>query len=198
MKTLIAHDSVYGNTEKIARAVGVALGAWQVLPVAQVKPEHLAGLECLVVGSPTRAMRPTPAVMAFLRRLPAGSLLGLRTAAFDTRANVAGINSRILHFMVRVFGYAADPIAARLKRKGGVLAAPPMGFIVKGSEGPLAEGELERAAVWAGVVAASGDALHRPPPRAALDRNDTRPHAPHAATASVLEQGAGHRRAGDR
>jgi hypothetical protein len=51
--------------------------------------------------------------------------------------------------MVKLFGYAAIPIANRLRKKGGELALPPEGFIVEGTEGPLRRGELERAADWA-------------------------------------------------
>jgi hypothetical protein len=32
---------------------------------------------------------------------------------------------------------------------GGRLVAPPEGFAVEGTEGPLKQGELERAAEWA-------------------------------------------------
>jgi hypothetical protein len=51
--------------------------------------------------------------------------------------------------LVNVFGYAAKPISDRLEKKGGELAVPPEGFYVDGTEGPLTEGELERAADWA-------------------------------------------------
>jgi hypothetical protein len=34
-------------------------------------------------------------------------------------------------------------------KKGGELVFPPEGFLVKKSEGPLKDGELERAAEWA-------------------------------------------------
>ena len=51
--------------------------------------------------------------------------------------------------LVNFFGYAAKPIANRLQKKAGALIAAPEGFIVKGKEGPLKEGELERAAQWA-------------------------------------------------
>ena len=37
---------------------------------------------------------------------------------------------------------------ARAKKKKGELALEPEGFIVTGTEGPLKEGELERAANW--------------------------------------------------
>jgi flavodoxin I len=45
--------------------------------------------------------------------------------------------------------YAAGKIADSLKKKGATLMASPEGFFVKGKEGPLKEGELERAAGWA-------------------------------------------------
>jgi hypothetical protein len=70
-------------------------------------------------------------------------------AAFDTRVEVAKVNSAFLTFMVKLFGYAAEPIARGLKKKGGLLVGTPAGFFVLGKEGPLEEGELERAASWA-------------------------------------------------
>jgi hypothetical protein len=54
-----------------------------------------------------------------------------------------------LNFFVNIFGYAAKPIGERLVKKGGDLNMPPEGFFVTGTEGPLKEGELERAADWA-------------------------------------------------
>jgi len=65
MKALVVYDSFFGNTEKIAQTIGNALGApadVEVLRVGNVKPEQLTGLGLLVVGSPTRAFRPTPAI----------------------------------------------------------------------------------------------------------------------------------------
>jgi len=45
--------------------------------------------------------------------------------------------------------FDTKPISDKLTKKGGVLAASPEGFYVKGTEGPLKEGELERAAARA-------------------------------------------------
>jgi flavodoxin I len=53
-------------------------------------------------------------------------------------------------FIVDKGGYAASTIAKALKKKGGQLAAPGEGFYVTGEQGPLKDGELERAADWAG------------------------------------------------
>lgn len=152
MKVLVVYDSAYGNTEKIAQAIGSALGAppdVEVRRAGDVQPAQLAGLQLLVVGSPTQKFTMLPGAGAFLKSLPPNGLQGIRVAAFDTRINVAEANSALLRTMVSWFGYAAEKIAAQLKKKGGAEAAPPGTFFVKGTEGPLAEGELERAAAWA-------------------------------------------------
>jgi len=150
-KTLIIYDSIFGNTEKIARAIGGSLGSQAevgTLRVGDMQPEQLTGLELLIVGSPTRGFRPTPAIAAFLKTIPANNLKGIRVAAFDTRLSVKDVNNILLNILARIFGYAAAPIAASLTKNGGVLALPPEGFFVKASEGPLKEGELERSAAW--------------------------------------------------
>jgi hypothetical protein len=76
--------------------------------------------------------------------------------AFDTRFTESNIAEApaILGFFVRIFGYAAEPIAGRLEKKGGELVLPPEGFYVGDTEGPLLEGELERAAAWANQILA--------------------------------------------
>lgn len=152
MKALVVYDSVFGNTEKVAQAIGAALGPEgdvTVLKAGDAQPAQLQGIELLVVGSPTRAFSATPAIRAFLRRIPAKGLQGVKVAAFDTRMVVAEANSAILSFMVKLFGYAAEPMGAKLERKGGERAAAPEGFFVGGTEGPMKDGELERARVWA-------------------------------------------------
>lgn len=152
MKALVVYDSFFGNTEQIARAIGDALAAQadvQILRVGDVKPEHLTGLGLLVVGSPTRGFSASPATKAWLKALAPDSLREVKVAAFDTRIAVSDVNSRILSVLVKLFGYAAEPIAARLQKRGGTLVIPPEGFFVKDTEGPLKDGELKRAAAWA-------------------------------------------------
>jgi flavodoxin len=159
MEALVIYDSFFGNTERIAQSIGNALG-WPedvgILLVGDVKPEQLAGLKLLIVGSPTRAFRPSPAIKKFLKSIPKNGLKGVKVAAFDTRITDEEIDSAvfILRVMVNIFGYAAKPIADRLVKKGGQLIAPPEGFFVQGMEGPLKEGELERASDWAKQIMA--------------------------------------------
>lgn len=148
MKALVVYDSAYGNTEAIAKAIGGACQAI-VLRVGEVKPDHLEGLDFLIVGSPTQAFQSLPSVKAFLKNLPAGSIKGVKVASFDTRVDVKQVGNRFLTFLVRLFGYAAEPIMSALVKKGGVRAGEPIGFIVSDKEGPLLDGEIERAIQWA-------------------------------------------------
>ena len=49
---------------------------------------------------------------------------------------------------MKLFGYAAEPISKKLRNKGAEIVIPPEGFCVNDTEGPLKEGELERAKSW--------------------------------------------------
>jgi flavodoxin I len=152
MKAVVIYDSAFGNTAQIAQAIGNALGSQAEVTVRQVsgvRPEQLTNVNLVIVGSPTQGFRPTAAVTDFLRETLAIGLKGVKVAAFDTRIATSDIKSSILRFVVKLGGYAAKPIADRLKQSGGELIMPPEGFYVEGKEGPLKEGELERAADWA-------------------------------------------------
>lgn len=141
MRALVVYDSFYGNTEEIAKAIGgaIASGEVSVLRAGEVGPPELENISLLVVGAPTQGGRPTPQIRDFLDRVSKAEINGVDAAAFDTR-----VTSKV----AKIFGYAAGKIASSLKKKGANLIAEPEGFFVEGKEGPLTEGELERAAVW--------------------------------------------------
>ena len=154
MSSLVVFDSSFGNTEKIAVALGIGLGE----NVRSAKPEdcdpsNLGPIDLLIVGSPTQGGRPTPTIKDWLGRIPSGSLKNVGVAAFDTRFDQAshGFGMRLL---LRLVGFAAPRIAIELEAKGGTLLAPPEGFIVEAKEGPLREGELDRARAWARSISA--------------------------------------------
>jgi flavodoxin len=134
MKALVIYDSTYGNTEKIARAIGEAIGG-QVRLVGEVNPANLHGFDLLFIGSPTHGGWFTEGIRDLLKASPA--LEGVSVAVFDTRTKKS------------LFGFAAPRISRSLEKNGGKLAAPPEGFIVLGTQGPLLDGELQRAAKWA-------------------------------------------------
>lgn len=140
MKTLIVYDSVYGNTERIAKAIGEGVaGMVEVLRTAEADLSNLEALDLVIVGSPTHGGRPTPAMRDFLNRAPEHAFKGTNVAAFDTRST---------NRLVSIFGYAAGRIGDNLRKKGGSQVVSPEGFYVIGTKGPLKEGELERAAAW--------------------------------------------------
>ena len=139
MAAWVVYESVHGNTETIARAIGKSLGA-KVLRAAEADPAQMAGVDLLVVGSPTYGGRPVPGVQGFLGKIPGARLQGVRVAAFDTRITAK---------FAKIFGYASGRILDVLVRNGGTRAKDPEGFFVKGSSGPLADGEEQRAAAWA-------------------------------------------------
>ncbi len=145
MTTFVVYDSQYGNTEKVAQAIGTALRA-EVQRAGAADPAHLQSGDLLIVGSPTQGGRPTQAMQAFLAQIPAANLKGLKAATFDTRARAA---------WVKIFGNAADRMGKFLTGKGATLMTKPEGFFVMKTEGPLAEGELARAASWAEGLAKS-------------------------------------------
>ena len=138
MKALIIYDSTYGNTEKVAQAIGQAISG-KVRRVGQVSPSDLKSFDLVIIGSPTMGGRPTEAIQALLRAAEP-TLKGTKVATFDTRLTAK---------WVRIFNYAAPRMASRLKDMGATLLGTPEGFFVLGKEGPLKEGELERAAAWA-------------------------------------------------
>ena len=152
MKSLVIYDSVFGNTAKVAQAVGKALGTAKttsVVHVGDVQSEMLKEIDLLVVGSPTRGFRPMEGITKFIKELPAGELIGKHAAAFDTRMDPEKIKSGFLRFIVKRGGYADKAIVKGLLDKGAQVLEPSAGFYVKESEGPLEDGELERAAAWA-------------------------------------------------
>lgn len=152
MKGLVVYESFFGNTERVAEEIGRALGTYaQVRAVRanEVDNTMLDEIDFLVVGSPTRKFRATPGVMRFLRGLSPGKLRNVKAAAFDTRVDLSQIKSPLFRFIVGSAGYAAKPIAKLLERSGARVVAEPEGFIVTGTEGPLKEGEIQRATHWA-------------------------------------------------
>jgi len=157
MNALVVYASQFGNTEKIARAIGSALathGPTEVRPVAEVggiPPDT----DLLVVGGPTQGHGIDKTMKSFLAGLSPAAVADVPVAAFDTR----------LRWPVLLSGSAGRRIARQLRKMGGQVLVEPGSFLVEGGEGPLVAGDLDRAAVWAEHLAAA--ALNA---RAAHDR----------------------------
>jgi flavodoxin len=141
MKALVIYDSLYGNTERIAKYIGNTIkGDVTICRITKADPSQLKGIDLIIIGSPTYGGRPTPAVKEFIEKITKDSIKGVNVATFDTRG---------YQRWLKIFGFAASKIANDLKSKGGNLVVPPAGFFVISKEGPLREGEEEHASNWA-------------------------------------------------
>src|SRR6056297_566118 len=105
MKVIVIYESVFGNTEKVARSIGKAFtseGGSNVHHVDQVTPDQLKDVELLIVGSPTQKFQAMRAAKNFIAKMPSGSLKGINVAAFDTRISTGDIKSGFLIYMVNL------------------------------------------------------------------------------------------------
>jgi flavodoxin len=147
LNILVVYSSRFGNTERLARAIGAALeGDHRVRVVITGEAEDLRGddVDLLIVGAPTQVRGLLLGVRGFLRTLRNRGFSGRRAAAFDTR--MAGERSHT--------GSAADVIAKGLRSAGCQLAVEPESFLVADFTGPLADLEEQRASTWARRLAA--------------------------------------------
>lgn len=144
MKTLVIYDSFFGNTKLIAETIAKELGSdTRIMHVSDFKEEDLKGVNLLIVGSPILGWRPSEKASAFLMSFGKDQLKGIRVATFDTRMKI------LIH------GDATKKMSEMLSNLGATVIVEPNWFVVTGKEGPLAEGELERAKEWASRIAST-------------------------------------------
>src|SRR5512143_1668314 len=153
MQTVVIYDSKFGNTEKIAEAIGRGAGTLGGVMVASTAEaagdvQALTGRpDLLLLGGPTQNRRPSPGLRAFTDALPV-ALRGLPSASFDTRYRGPAW----------LMGSAAAEAAKAIRGAGGTLVAPSASFFIA-RRGPVERqtrepGEIERAEGWGrGVVA---------------------------------------------
>ncbi|HAQ55884.1 MAG TPA: hypothetical protein DCR44_00525 [Acholeplasmatales bacterium] len=159
MNILILYDTVFGNTKKIAEAVADGFSAAKakvrLIHAGEAVPTDVATADLVVVGSPTRAFRPTAATMKAVKN-PLFDFTGKKFAAFDTRIDPEEIKSGFFRKIVTSFGYAADAIEKTLLKRGAVKIAEAHPFIVTGDQGTvLRKRETETAFDWARTLLAN-------------------------------------------
>ncbi|GAB3058039.1 flavodoxin family protein [Sediminivirga luteola] len=152
MKALIVIETCFGNTEQIAHAIadGLRTGGADIEVIQAADAPTPQGFDLLLVGSPTHSMGLPKAATRHQARAKGGhpndtgiaewldaltSLAGQRVAAFSTITG--GIFS----------GSASKAIEKRLRKLNATVVGRE-DFTVRGTEGPLADGEIERANNW--------------------------------------------------
>ena len=169
MKAVVVYESMYGNTHRVADAIGRGLataGEVVVVPVAQAGPAVVQDADLVVVGGPTHAHGMTRAstrqaavdqakpdysidpsasgrgVREWLQSIPP---LAASSAAFDTRAGVAP---------AVLTGRASKGIAKQLRQHGLGQVTEPESFLVD-KDNRLQPGEEDRAQEWGARLAAA-------------------------------------------
>jgi flavodoxin len=157
MRALVVCDSVYGNTETIARAVVEGLKehhSVRLLRAGFAQASDLASIDLLVLGGPTQRHHASDQLREFLDRLPGCSLTDVSAAAFDTRYRMS---------MFLTGSAAADAVRV-MRRAGAKLVDEPQSFFILPDQPPrgqrrrhemetFAPGEVERARTWAAGLA---------------------------------------------
>jgi hypothetical protein len=166
MRALVVYESMWGNTRQVAEAIGEGLGGARVLEVREAAATELDDVGLLVVGGPTHAFsmsrastrhdaveRGAPAggesrgIREWLGELPA--VLPMPVATFDTKVTT-----------VRHLPGSAKGAARTVHRHHHGTVVDRCSFYVEDTGGPLAPGELERAARWGAELAATVGAQH--------------------------------------
>ncbi len=164
MHALVVYESMFGNTEEVARAVADGLAEQLDVELREVSraPTPVADpVDLIVVGGPTHAFslsRQSTRQEAVKQGATHGQTeIGLRdwlgeldeplhlekVAAFDTRVEK----------MRKLPGSAAHK-AVRVAHRHGYASAGSESFYVEGTEGPMLPGELDRAREWGRQLAA--------------------------------------------
>jgi hypothetical protein len=158
MRALVVYESLWGNTEKVARAIAAGLAGLGSVDVmtSDSAPSTVDGYDFLAVGGPTHAfsmtrastradaitsrhapLEPTRGIREWLAELdrPATAIPAI---AFDTRVDKP-----------RLPGSAAKAAKHELRSLGFDTSVKQESFRVHGYEGPLLDGEIDRARDWA-------------------------------------------------
>ncbi len=146
MQSLVIYFSKFGNTQIIAQAIAeqfASRGPVRLVKVTELVAEDFDGVGLVVVGCPTHRMRLPEEIRPIIQQLPRRKLKQVPTAAFDTSYKMS---SWLAHFT------AARRLGPKLRKLGGKLVVPPETFTVAAREGPLCDGEVERARAWAETI----------------------------------------------
>ena len=144
MKGLVVYHTRYGNCSKIAeiRAKGLEDAGLEVELVSSDARKIADDFDFIAVGSGTRMGRMTGGIKRFIRRgIKKKSWSGKPFLAFGTGVRPEGSGSRYDDWSVR----GALRIHEALEAKGLEPTGGAAKFFVQGQEGPLEDGEEERA-----------------------------------------------------
>jgi menaquinone-dependent protoporphyrinogen IX oxidase len=153
MKGIVIYDTSYGNTKKIGETIAETLEESEIevelFYVKDVKKLRGADYDFLVLGSPTKFGTMSFTIKRFLGKVKSEEWVNKPFAAFDTEnpENIERSKAENKEWS------AAEKIANKLKDKNMKQLLPVLKAVVFGKEGPLKEGEIERAKDYARELA---------------------------------------------
>jgi len=152
MNGLILYRSHFGNTKLVAETlaeVAVAAGHGATVQDVRRKMPNLAGVDFVMVGSPTRIARPSLGATGALRRLRARAIGSRPVAIFDTYGPVPTQPEELKNAKKWIYPGAAGILEEKAKALGLKVYPMTLRCQVTGMKGPLAAHELERASSFA-------------------------------------------------
>jgi flavorubredoxin len=129
-KAIVVYDSKFGNTEKVAKALGWGMRrngfSVDCAKIDSVDPTKLADYDLLAIGAPTQAFSISEPMKDFLKKLEKVNLQGKDGFAFDTKLEnplsgsaAKGIEKKLKEFQVTIVRPRAS---AKIKTVGGKIA----------------------------------------------------------------------------
>ncbi len=149
MRVLTVYDSLFGNTEKIAFTINQKISSHHesyVIKADRIREEDTKNIDLVIIGSPTHGGRFTEPIKKFIGLLSANKTSTLRAITFDTSFPTKNMGFFINH-IVPIFGNAAPKLSKKLQKNGIPVIGSKI-FYVLDKEGPLREGEIEKAEQW--------------------------------------------------
>ena len=155
-RALVVFESMFGNSEVVARAIAEGLSDKVPVRVVRAAPDLVVedDVELLVVGGPTHAFGMTrPATRESAGQQGASSALAKGIGVREWLDGLGSTTCRVATFDTRVHkkglpGSAARGAEKRLGRAGARVLAPATSFWVTSTQGPLLPGEEDRARQW--------------------------------------------------
>jgi menaquinone-dependent protoporphyrinogen IX oxidase len=142
MKAIVAFDSIYGNTRKVAEAIAAELiskGHKATLVSVRDKNLELPEADILFIGSPTRMGRMTGRAKRFVKHLDEQAWKGKKAFPFDTIMKMPD-DPKEREKMRRWVENGAAPRLGEMLRHIGFQVEPPLRIGVVSSKGPLVDG----------------------------------------------------------
>jgi flavodoxin len=136
---LVAFDTKYGNTQRVAEAIAEGLETAReikatVLNIKNVDAKTIPTFDAFLVGSPAHFGEPTGTAKGFIKQLGKLKLEGKRIAVFDT-------------YIKNDFEKAARKMEAFIRKEAPrlIIVSPVLSIRILGrGTGPIAEGELPK------------------------------------------------------